>query len=443
MKTPHELVSAWVDDHVAESVEFLQDLIRIRSVNPVFKDSEPIEEKRCQELLADALRDLGFTDFDMWEPDPVVLRERYLGRPGYTPERRFENRPNLVARLPGSGGGRSLFLTGHVDVVNADPEEEDWDHDPWAAVVEDGKVYGRGSADMKAGLAAMVQAVRSIQLAGFRLKGDVLFGSVVDEETGSMGMLSLVDRGYRADAGIMPEPTDLQLGLLCRGIIWGRITARGRSGHIEVSQPSAESGGAVDAIDYGKKILAVIDDINADWKSRPDKRHPLVPSPCQVNVSMVRAGQHPSSYAEECTITVDIQYLPAERDEYGLGGLVQREVEERINAIVAGDRWLQEHPIEFDWFVCSDCSEVEPDHPFARLCAERVARLGLDATFVGSEYHTDMSLLTNSGTPTVNFGPGAPHIAHRTNEHVSIEQYVAATKAIAHILIDWCGVDSA
>lgn len=434
-----ERVLKAIDAGKDDIVGFLRDLIRIKSVNPVFVDSKPMEERECQEFIADYLRRYGFIDIDMWEPDPVALREKYLGYPGYTENREFRNRPNLVARLPGVGGGRSLFLTGHVDVVNADAATENWKHDPWEGAVDDGFVYGRGAADMKGGIAAMIQAVRFLREAGVKLKGDVLVGTVVDEETGSMGMLSLVDRGYRADAGIMTEPTDLRLSLLCRGIIWGRIRIRGRAGHIEVSQPHWREGGAVDAIEKGMKIINALQELNREWARRPDKRHRLLPRPCEINVSMVNAGQHPSSYAEECTITVDIQYLPSERDARGLGGNVKREVEEFLRKVADTDSWLREHPPIVEWFVDADCAEVAEGHPLVGIMQTHIARFGWPSAPTGSEFHTDMSLLTNNGTPTVNFGPGDPFVAHLTNERVPIDQLVDATKIIALCILDWCG----
>jgi acetylornithine deacetylase len=436
---PIERVNDMIDTRRDEIVQYLQSLVRIRSVNPVFAHSEPIEERACQEAIAATLTDIGFTDVDLWEPDAEALRSKYLGKPGYTPNRKFANRPNLVARLPGTGGGRSLFLTGHIDVVGADPDTENWLHDPWSATLDDGKIYGRGTADMKGGIAAMIQAVRLIHEAGLRLKGDVLVGTVVDEETGSMGMLSLVDRGYRADAGVMTEPTDLRLSLLCRGIIWGRIEVTGRSGHIEVFQ--GEPDGAVDGIAKGLKVLDAIDDLNRSWARRPAKRHPLLPRPCETNVSMLKAGQHPSSYAESFVATVDIQYLPSERDANGLGGDVKREIETHLGAVAQADPWLREHPPTFDWFVDADCSEVPADHPFAEICGRAIASCGLDGTPTGSEFHTDMSLLTNNGTPTVNIGPGDPSIAHLTNEHITVDQLIDCTKIIARILVDWCGIE--
>lgn len=428
-----------IDQKQDEIVKFAQELVRFKSVNPVFSTSTPSEEGACQEYIAARLKKIGFTDIDMWEPDPVALM-KYKGRPGYTEGRTFDNRPNLVGVLKGSGGGRSIFLTGHVDVVDADPKKEAWICDPWAGIIRDGRIYGRGIADMKAGIAAMTMAVESIQEVGIDLKGDVLVGTVVDEETGSMGMLSLVDRGYSADVGIMTEPTDLQISLLCRGIIWGRIRVRGKAGHIEIMQDHWTQGGAVDAIAKGIKIVQGIRYLNEEWASRADKRHPLLPRPCEVSISMIEAGQHPSSFAEEFVITVDAQYLPTEVDENGLGGNVKKEIEEYLLSIANTDSWLKSNPPEFEWFVDADCAEIDRHHELVGIMNRSVTRIGHEPRLSGMEGHTDMSLLTKGAqTPTVNFGPGPASISHQTNEYCSISDLIDATKILALSIVEWSG----
>lgn len=436
--TDVESILRAVDALREQIVTFTQRLVQFKSVNPVFPGSVPLEEKACQEFIADKLRSLGFQGIDLWEPDPVLL-SKYKGRPGFTENRTFRDRPNLVARLRGTGGGKSVFLTGHVDVVGADPRTEAWEHDPFAGVVKHGQLHGRGTVDMKAGIASMIMAVEALQQAKVTLAGDILVGTVVDEETGSMGMLSLVDRGYRADAGIMTEPTDLRVAPICRGVIWGRIKIRGKSGHIEISQPHWSEGGAVDALAKGLIVIDGIKRLNEEWAQRPDKRHPLLPRPCQVNVSMVHAGQHPSSYPENCEITVDIQYLPSECDLFGLGGDVKREVESFLLRVAQSDPWLKEHPPVFEWFVDADCAEVPVEHPIVTTLRKAAIYAGISKTIGCVEAHTDMSLLTKMAqTPTVNFGPGLPSIAHQTNEYVEVEDLILATKTIALAIAEWC-----
>ncbi|MCD6033809.1 MAG: acetylornithine deacetylase, partial [Thermomicrobiales bacterium] len=215
-----DLVTSTATQHQEETISLLQDLIRIPSVNPYFSNyEEPSREGHVQDIFATRLDRLGAT-LDRWEPSAADLA-KHAGGPGYYPDRDFRGRPNLVATLPGSGGGQSLLLLGHADVVSAG---DGWTFEPFAAERRAGNIYGRGAADMKSGMAAAVAALEILRTAGIQLRGDVLLASVVDEEAGGMGTLAVVDRGYRADGAIIPEPTDLNVAPLCRGVLWGRLT---------------------------------------------------------------------------------------------------------------------------------------------------------------------------------------------------------------------------
>ena len=420
-----------------ETVELMQELVRVPSVNPYFTGSrEPSREGDVQDILADRLTRLG-GQLDRWEPDAGDLAQ-YAGGPGYYPDRDFRGRPNLAATLPGSGGGRSVLLLGHVDVVSAG---EGWTVDPFGADRRDGAIFGRGTADMKAGLTAAVAALEALRAAGIRLRGDVTLASVVDEEAGGMGTLALVDRGYRADGAIIPEPTDLHVAPLCRGIVWGRLTVPGRAGHIEMPQPHWREGGAVDAIALGRKILDAIDQLNARWAASPSKQHPLLPLPCQVKVSMLDAGEYPTAYASGMRVTFDAQYLPAERDERGLGGHVKTELERFFAEVAAHDDWLQEHPPWIEWLIDADCAETPGDHPLTQTVHAAARQAGAESKVEGMASHTDMGLLVNAGIPTVNFGPGAPSVAHQPDEHVTERDLLRSTLTLALTMAEWCGWD--
>jgi acetylornithine deacetylase len=421
-------------------VALLQDLVRFRSVNPVFANSVAAEEGRLQAFLAARLRGLGF-ETDLFEPDPVALA-RYRGKPGFQEGRRFEGRPNLAARLRGSGDGRSVMLACHIDVVGVDASER-WTVDPFGGELRDGRVWGRGSADMKGGAACMVAALETLLELELGPGGDVIWASVVDEETGGMGTLALVDRGYRADAAFMPEPTATNLVPMCRGILWGEIVVRGRSSHIEIPQPPWQEGGAVDAIAKARVVLDSLDRLNEEWAARPEKTHPLLGVPNQVFVSMVRAGQHPSSWAEEARITFDAQYTANERDENGLGGRVKTDLERQVAAAAAADPWLAQHPPEIRWTVDADPGEIDPEHEFVACLRRACADAGLAGEFGGVGYHTDSSLLIGAGVPTIVFGPGNPDDAHQVDENVAVEDLVAVTKAIALTLVEWGGWEPA
>lgn len=427
-------VTARVEERSDELVGLLRELVSIRSVNPVFADSGPLEEGQLQRYLADRLGGLGF-ETDLWEPDPEELK-RYRGRPGYQENRYFEGRPNLAATLRGRGGGKSVMLASHIDVVGVS-ESEDWRVDPFGGEILDGRLYGRGSADMKGGAACMLAATEALLDLGMRPGGDVVWASVVDEETGGMGSLALVHRGYKADAAFMPEPTNLQIIPMCRGILWGEITVRGRSGHIEVPQDHWREGGAVDAIAKTRYLLDAIDELNEDWAGRPEKNHPLLNIPNQTFVSMVEAGQHPSSWAEEAKIVFDAQYTANERDANGMGGDVKRQIENHLSAAANGDDWLAENPPNITWTVDADCAEIPVDHPFVNLLQEACARVGIGGEVSGTGFHTDSSLLIESGTPTVVFGPAEVTQAHQTNESVALADLVSATKAMAITMVEW------
>ena len=430
-------VTAAATEHHEETVALLRELVRVDSVNPYFSNYEtPSREGDVQDVLAARLEGLG-ASLDHWEPDGEAL-SRYAGGPGYYPGRQFRGRPNLVATLPGAGDGPSLMLLGHADVVSAG---EGWTVDPFAAERRDGAIYGRGTADMKAGMAAAVAALEILSAGNIRLRGDVILASVVDEEAGGMGTLAVVDRGYRADGAIIPEPTDLNVAPLCRGILWGRLTVPGRASHIEMPQPDWRDGGAVDAIALGRTILDAIDRLNARWAESPSKRHVLLPLPCQVSVSMLDAGEFPTAYASRMRITFDAQYLPAERDERGLGGRVKAELEDYFAEIAQEHEWLQANPPRIERLVDADCGETPGDHRLTRLVHDAARSVGAESRVEGMSSHTDMGLLVNAGIPTVNFGPGAPSVAHQPDEHVSERDLLQATTTLALVIAAWCGWD--
>ena len=154
-------------------------------------------------------------------------------------------------------------------------------------------------------------------------------------------------------------------------------------------------------------------------------------------VSMIKAGQHPSSWAEEAKIIFDAQYTANERDDNGLGGNVKREIEQHLEAAAGQDGWLADNPPQLTWTVDADCAEVPVDHPFVELLCETCANLGLSDVFAGTGYHTDSSLLIQAGTPTIVFGPGEMTQAHQANESVMISDLVEVTKAIAITMAEW------
>src|SRR5712692_2663351 len=185
-----------IDESREKAITFLQQMIAIPSVTG--------DEAKIQKFLSNYMAKLGLA-VDMWETDWEQLKKH----PAYGPvDRGYEGRPNIVATLKGAGGGRSLLLNGHTDVIPVGGGEG-WSDNPWSATIRNGRIYGRGSADMKSGVASHIMAVEFLMAAGAKPMGDVHINIVVDEEVSGHGTLDTVIRGYKADAGISGETSGL------------------------------------------------------------------------------------------------------------------------------------------------------------------------------------------------------------------------------------------
>lgn len=426
---------AWLDEHAGDLAAFARDLVRIPSVTPWFGgDRELMREGGAQRFLADRLAAMG-GEIDLWEPDAGALA-RYAGKPGYYADHEFAGRPNLAAVFPGTGGARSLLLLGHIDVV---PAATGWTREPFGGDLDGGWLWGRGAVDMKGGIAAMIFALEAVLSSGLKPKGKIIVGSVVDEEAGGMGTLAFVDRGYLADAGLMTEPTGLKIGNHCHGILWGRLHIAGRGGHIELPRAHWREGGAVDAIDKARLYLDFFERWNDDW--RQWRRHPHAPKPCEIHAAQIACGAYPTSYAEAAVVTFNAQYRPSERDADNSGGAVKAWLEDEIRRVAETDPWLREHPPAVEWMVDADCAETDPEHPFVASLSRSLEAAGLRSEIEGSASHTDIGWFVNSGVAMLNFGPGEPRLAHQADERLCLKELLDAAKAIAGLVVDWCGAE--
>jgi acetylornithine deacetylase len=427
-----EKVHSWIVENKDSAVELLRSLIRIPSVTTYFdEDREFMREGDAQRMLKGYLESLGFrTEFTY--PDAKKLA-KYAGMAGYYANYTFEDRPNLYGEFKGTGGGRSILLSGHIDVVQRGSQ---WTVDPFGAEIKNGRIYGRGAVDMKGGIAAMVTAFKAIRQCGVQLRGDVKVGTVVAEEAGGMGTLAFVDANYRADGCLITEPTHLDVAPLCRGILWGKIVIPGRAGHIELKQGDWRDGGAVDAIDKGMLYLDMIKRLNKKWAVT--KEHKYLPIPCQVNVAQFNAGEYPTTFANRAEIVFDAQYLPSEKDRMGLGSSVKRELEEFVRTVAATDDWLSENPPYIEWIVDADCGETLDSEDFFQTVRDTVLGLESSSKVAGICCHTDMGWYCNVGIPTMNLGPGDPRFAHQADEYVEIDELVRCTQLISSIILNWC-----
>ena len=414
-----------------ELVELASDLIRFDTTARDAGDPAR-DEAALQAHLAGRLRAAG-AEVEVWEPRPEDVRGRQVPF-----ELDFAGRPQLLARFAGGGGGRSLLLNGHIDVVSGEPKAR-WTTDPNTPVVRYGKLYGRGACDMKGGVASMVLAAETLSGLGIRLAGDLLVNTITDEESSGAGGIASVAYGVRAEAGIVPEPTGFEVWIACRGSVYPTITVEGRPGHAELLQPHWRDGGAVNAIEKAQIVLDAIRGLREEWRTRSDLQHPYL-SPPDIVPTVMRAGEWSVTYPASCSITSAVLFPPAFADAHGFGSRVRDEVREWIGRACAADPWLAEHPPSFDWSADIPPMEIPPDDPIVQTVLAASAEVGEPARLGGLDSWYDGATYTMSAaTPSVGFGPRSISDAHTIDESVPIDDLVRCAQAIALAAVRFCG----
>jgi acetylornithine deacetylase len=431
-----DAVRGAVDERRDELVALVRELVSHASENPkLLADAEAqaratAAEAACQDAMAGHLTALG------------MQIDRFEALPG---------RDDVVGRLAGAGGGRSLILNGHVDVVPAG-DASAWPHDPWDGELEGGRLWGRGACDMKGGIAAGVVALRALGALGVRLAGDVVFQSVVDEETGGPGTVAALARGHTADAAIVLEPTAREIVTVEGGLEWVRVVVRGRTGHSAVRYRSVHAGGqgeAVSAIEKAVKLLAAVGELERHWAVH--KLHPLMPRGITtINPGVIAGGSGGgadgmpngmvaySNFADYCALGLSLKYLPSERGED-----VRAEFEQYVARVAEADPWLREHPPEIEWGVSGVSfppSEVPSDHPLVTGLSGAFRAVAGEPRLGGFEAVSDLAWLAEAGIPAVLYGPGDFAQAHSSAEYVAVDELVEVTAVVALALCDWCGV---
>ena len=337
------------------------------------------------------------------------------------------DRYNVYARFPGKAGGRSLMFNGHIDVMPAD-ETDEWTNPPFEPTIRDGKMYGRGTADMKGGLMASVMAVQLLKDAGAELPGDVLITSVCDEEGGGNGSMQAIMSGERADGVVVGEPTSDEMILAHMGFIFFRVEFEGKSCH------SGGKRNGVSAIDKAIKVINALNEKEHEWLLT--YKHPLLPAP-NLNVGVIRGGNAGSTVAGDCMFETCVHYLPRlmSHDQ------VVCEFMDVIHRVTKSDPWLEAHPPKVTIYQAGGGFEMEEADPFVESFkrAYRAAR-GKDVRVVGSPAGCDSRLWKNiAGCPTIQFGPGNLSECHGINEWISIESYLQSILIYAELILDFCG----
>lgn len=421
MPNPREVVTSYIDNNREEIVDFLRRLISYPSVTG--------NETDIQTFISGWLKDrLGIT-VDVWEPDIEELRKH----PGYVPvDKDYQNRPDVVGVYKGNDAGRSLLFNGHVDVIPAGAEDT-WNTNPWEGTVQDGKIYGRGASDMKAGLAAYSMAMDAIIKSGLKLKGDVILEYTVDEELSGNGTLATITRGYKADAGISGETSSMNVQPACIGRIWFEVQVKGKPAGIQ------RQWEGVNAIDKGYLMVKAVSEYQEIRMRKVS--HRLYPNiretiPCLIGV--FQAGSYPSAFPDSCLLKGSMATVPGEDSDK-----VKRELAEHLKSIALSDPWMRENTptVRYTGYF-AEPSEIAEDHNIVKTLKSAYEQaVGAKPNVSGRAGAADIRFLNKyANTPTVIFGPGSTDQMHATNEFVKIEDLVAATKIYAITLLDWCGV---
>ena len=397
----------------------LRDLVSIRSFDGA--------EREAQDVVAGEMRRSGLA-VDRWTFDVGPMRRHRA----FSMEVERDRGVGVVGAIGGTGG-RTLILNGHVDVVPPG-HLSNWRHPPWRATARGGRVYGRGTADMKGGLACAVVAAKALVESGAILRGRLLLESVIGEEDGGVGTLAAILRGYRGDGAVVAEPTNLGIAPAQAGALCFRILVRGRAAHASVRE---------EGISAIEKFLPVREALARLERRRNRRfRHPLFNRyalPYALSLGRLEAGDWPSTVPER--LVVEGRYGVAIDESTPAA---RREFEEAVARAARADPWLRRHPPKVEWWG----GQFEPASvPRTAPIVSTLARAAEDAggrrpRVAGMTYGSDMRLLVHvAKTPTVLFGPGDVRNAHRPNEFVEIGQLVEAARTLCLAALRFCGAE--
>jgi len=377
-----------------QATQDLAAMVRINSINPGLHPDGPAEGEMAAWVEAE-FKALGL-ETQVVETAP--------------------GRPNVYGRWPGSGGGKSLLLTGHMDVVQVN----NMTIPPFEPRIEGDRLYGRGSFDMKAGLASALAAARALKKGGFKPKGDLWLGFVADEEFGSLGTSRLV-RDLKPDAAILVEPSDGQIGLAHRGFAWITLHTIGKAAHGSMFDVG------VDAITHMGRLLAELDRLEREVM--PRRAHPLLGRP-SVHASTIEGGTGYSTYPDGCLLEIEHRPLPDEGPDYLIGLW-----NEAIGRIGESDPTFKAEATlkiyQHGWEIARDAAVV------TALDAAYRAALGEPPAYIGMFGWLDSAIIAEAGIPVVIYGPGGEG-AHAAVEFADLPSVFHCAATLAELAAGWC-----
>jgi acetylornithine deacetylase/succinyl-diaminopimelate desuccinylase family protein len=360
----------------------LADLIRINSINSAYEDGT--SEAGLAAYLKEFFRREGIETFE---------------------QEVFPGRSNIIARLPGKNPRRRVVLEAHMDTVSV----KGMTIPPFEPTVRDGRMYGRGSCDTKAGLAGMAHALVALKREGFVPPCEVWFAAVVDEEHAYRGVVKLCE-GLTAHAAIVAEPTELRLVIATKGVLRWRIRTHGKSAH------SSKPRLGVNAIEHMARLILALEPMHA---ALAQQVHPLL-GPATGNVGIIKGGVQVNFVPDACVIEIDRRLLPGEN---------VRQIFATYQALL--DQLAARHPgfsatIEQPPLLVDEALSTAPNEGVVQTASSVLRDGGLDGTPAGVPYGSDASKLSRRGVPSIVFGPGSIDRAHAAVEYVETDQVLQA-----------------
>jgi len=378
-----------IDGMKDEIVQLLSDLVKNESVNP------PGNTRKAAQILTDKFREFNIA------PEVVSVDD---------------DKPNLIARI-NPGRRPELLFNSHIDTVPPGDLAQ-WKYDPFAAVVEEGRMYGRGVADAKASIAAMTMAAKAIKRSAIELKGSMVVNPVSDEETGGIkGAKFLRDAGHLTpDFVVIGEQTDNEIAIAEKGIIWFNIKTIGRTAH------GSTPWEGVNAIEKMVKLLVNIqEELGSKLKTMS---HPLTPPP-SINIGTIQGGVKVNVVPDACEVSLDRRLLPEEPPE---------KAEKELSEIV--DRMRRSDPdfkAELKTLLTGSPVNTSPEAEIVRVAQGVNKDLELSSKLVGYAQASDGRFFVEQGIQTIIIGPSDPRVGHTPNEHVRLDDVITTTKIYALI----------
>lgn len=407
-----------VDKSFGKQIEFTSELVRYPSVRG---NEQSIQDRIVREMASRGLAT------DQWRIDDEDIQNH----PGFGPMTVPYDQDFDVAGtyLPPTDTGRSLILQGHVDVVPTGPERT-WTNPPFEPLTHDGWLYGRGTGDMKAGLAANFFAFDALRTAGYVPNGKICFQSVVEEESTGNGALSALLRGYTADAVVIPEPEENALVRANVGVIWFKVSVEGKPTHVR------EMSSGFNAIDAAYSIIGSLRELQDKWNAESSSHEHFghVGHPINFNIGTISGGDWPSSVPAWCEFDVRASIYPGVR-----AADAWREIQECLANAGTGLEGVI--PVaELNGFFSEGYVQNEGTEAERVLAAAHQNAFQTELeSFTTLGYLDARAYSLYGGMPALTYGPRSEAI-HGFDERVDIESVRKITKTIALFIAEWCGV---